>query len=125
MARILVVDDDRDVRTALVRILTKAGHEVAQAEDGGAALAAYRARPADLIITDMYMPAVDGVEVVARLVDEFPDARLIVISGGGQLEKEDVLDLARRLGARCTLTKPIDRRALLDAVNDVLGEVPP
>jgi CheY-like chemotaxis protein len=121
MARILVVDDDRDVRTALVRILTKAGHEVAQAEDGGAAIAAYRARPAHLIITDMYMPSVDGVEVVVRLVDEFPDARLIVISGGGQMEKEDVLDMARRLGARRTLAKPIDRAALLEAVDDVLG----
>jgi CheY-like chemotaxis protein len=121
MARILVVDDDRDLRGALVRILIKAGHEVVQAEDGGAALAAYRARPADVIITDMYMPAVDGVEVVVRLVDEFPDARLIVMSGGGQMEKEDVLDLARRLGARRTLAKPIDRVALLDAVNDVLG----
>jgi CheY-like chemotaxis protein len=125
MARILVVDDDRDVRGVLVRILTKAGHEVVQAEDGGAAIAAYRAHPADLIITDMYMPAGDGVEVVARLADEYPGARLIVMSGGGQLEKEDVLDLARRLGARRTLAKPIDRVALLEAVDDVLGEVPP
>jgi two-component system KDP operon response regulator KdpE len=120
MARILVVDDDADVRRAVVRLLTAAGHEVAQAEDGAAALAAYRAHSADLIITDMYMPAVDGVEVVARLLDEFPKARLIVMSGGGQVGKEDVLDLARRLGARRTLTKPIDRQELLEAVAEAL-----
>jgi CheY-like chemotaxis protein len=121
MARILVTDDDRDVRQALVRMLTGAGHDVVQAEDGGAALAAYRAHRPDVVITDMYMPAVDGVEVVARLMDEFPDARLIVMSGGGQVGKEDVLDLARRLGARRTLAKPVERQELLDAVNAVLG----
>jgi CheY-like chemotaxis protein len=121
MARILVVDDDRDVRKALVRILAREGHEVGEAEDGGAALVAYRAQRADLIITDMYMPTSDGVEVIAHLLDEFPDARLIVMSGGGQIEKEDVLDLARRLGARRTLAKPIDRKDLLEAVNAVLG----
>jgi CheY-like chemotaxis protein len=121
MARILVTDDDRDVRQALVRMLTGAGHDVVQAEDGGAALAAYRAHRPDVVITDMYMPAVDGVEVVARLMDGFPDARLIVMSGGGQVGKEDVLDLARRLGARRTLAKPVERQELLDAVNAVLG----
>lgn len=122
MARILVVDDDRDVRQTLVRILTAAGHEVTPAEDGGVGLAAYRARPADLVITDMYMPAVDGVEVVARLVSEFPEARVIVMSGGGQMAKGDVLEMARRLGARRALPKPIERADLLAAVNEILGE---
>jgi CheY-like chemotaxis protein len=121
MARILVVDDDRDVRSTLVRILAREGHEVEQAEDGGAALAAYRSRPADVIITDMYMPTVDGIEVIGALMSEFPEARLIVMSGGGQVGKEDVLDLARRLGAKQTLSKPIDRQELLAAVNAVLG----
>jgi CheY-like chemotaxis protein len=121
MARILVVDDDRDVRRALARMLASAGHQVTEAENGGAGLLAYRQSPTDLVITDMYMPDVDGVEVVARLTDEFPQARVIVLSGGGQLEKVDVLDLARGLGARRALAKPVDRNELLEAVNEVLS----
>jgi DNA-binding NarL/FixJ family response regulator len=74
-----------------------------------------------VIITDMYMPTVDGIEVIGALMSEFPEARLIVMSGGGQVGKEDVLDLARRLGAKQTLSKPIDRQELLAAVNAVLG----
>jgi CheY-like chemotaxis protein len=120
MAKILVVDDDADVRRAMARILSAAGHQVSEAGDGRGALALYRADPADLIITDMYMPHADGIEVVARLRDEFPNARIIVTSGGGPLDRADVLDMAQRLGAQRTLPKPVERADLLAAVDGVL-----
>ena len=72
MARILVVDDDRSVRAAITKILSKNGHEVVEAADGKSALALYRAAPADLVIMDVYMPEMDGIDTTVRLKQEFP-----------------------------------------------------
>jgi CheY-like chemotaxis protein len=120
MARILVVDDDEDFRRVLARMLTGAGHEVAEVGDGSHAIEAYRAQPSDLVLSDIYMPGVDGVEAIIRLRVEFPDIRIVAVSGGGYRDKEEVLDVAARLGARATLTKPLERRLLLKTVERVL-----
>jgi CheY-like chemotaxis protein len=122
VARILLVDDDADFRRATRRMLEHGGHEVIEAADGKSALERYAANPADLILTDVYMPGVDGIEAIIRLQQEFPNARIIATSGGGYRDKEDVLTTAARLGARRTLPKPVDRKALLDAVAEVLHE---
>lgn len=125
MARILLVDDDGEFRSVIRRMLVRDGHEVIEAADGSAALDRYRDQPADLIIIDVYMPGVDGIEAIIRLQQEFPDVRIIATSGGGYRDKEDVLNTAARLGARRTLPKPVDRQALLDAVAEVLREDQP
>lgn len=122
MARILVVDDDAEFRSVVRRILERGGHEVTEAGDGGAALDRYRDQAPDVIITDVYMPGVDGIETIIRLQHEFPDARIIATSGGGYRDQEDVLDTAAKLGARKTLPKPVDRHTLLNAVAQVLTE---
>jgi CheY-like chemotaxis protein len=122
MARILVVDDDEDLRRVAARMLTAAGHEVAEVADGSQAIDAYRAHPSDLVLSDIYMPGVDGVEAIIRLREEFPDIRIVAISGGGYRDQDEVLDMAARLGARATLTKPLERRTLLKTVERVLKE---
>lgn len=121
MARILLVDDDAAVRSALKRFLGSLGHDVVELEDGEAAVRVYRERPADLVITDAYMPRVDGLEAVIRLRGEFPGAKIVVMSGGGFRHKTDVLRLAADAGAVATLPKPIDLDELGKLVREVLG----
>jgi len=121
MTSVLVVDDDADIRGLLGRFLRGAGYEVREATNGMEATAAYRLHAADLVITDMYMPSADGIDVIVRLRSEFPDVRIVAMSGGGYLDKGHVLAFAERAGALRTLPKPFDRQSLLNAVTDALG----
>ena len=120
--RILLVDDDDAFRSALARTLTRAGYVIVEAVNGREALERYRAAPFDLVLSDIYMPGADGVEAMIRLQAEFPDARIIVMSGGGHMASESVLDLATRLGARAALGKPLATGALLQTIEDVLAK---
>ncbi len=121
MARILVVDDDASVRAVIRKILVGAGYEVVEAADGTAALRAYREHPADLVISDIFMPETDGVETTIRLREEFPDAKVVAITGGAyDFDKKHMLRVAEMLGAQRTLTKPLERSELLDVVQEVL-----
>lgn len=122
MARILLVDDDTEFRRVTRRMLEQAGHEVTEAPDGNIGMEQYRKEPAELVILDMYMPAVDGIEAIIRIQQEFPDVRILATSGGGHMDMKDLLDVAARLGARRTLSKPFSRDALLAAVAEVLTE---
>jgi CheY-like chemotaxis protein len=119
-ARILVVDDDPAVRHMIARLLDRAGYVTDEASNGLEAIERYRAAPADLVLTDMYMPGTDGIEGMIRLTAEFPGVRIVAMSGGGHLSQEDVLAAAARLGARSTLEKPVDSRLLLRVVAEVL-----
>ncbi|MBN2171819.1 MAG: response regulator [Candidatus Krumholzibacteriota bacterium] len=122
MARILVVEDDPQVRRMLRFTLMRAGHDVTEAADGAEGLRRCAEAAPDLVITDIIMPEVEGLETVKRLHDERPELPVIAISGGGQVAPQGYLDLARKLGAREAFTKPVDRDALLDAVRRLLTE---
>ncbi len=123
MARILIVDDDTSVRATMRKFLMAEGHEVVEAPDGTVALRAYREHPADLVITDIFMPETDGIETTIRLHQEFPDAKVVAISGGGyEFDKEHMLQVAARLGAVRVLAKPIAQSDLLDVVRELLAE---
>ena len=121
MARILVVDDDTDIRTLLCEFLERTEHEVVEAADGSIALALQRENPADLIITDIFMPQKEGTEFIMDLSVEFPSVKVIAISGGGNVGDVDYLDLAKNLGALKTFKKPFSQAALLAAVAELLG----
>src|SRR5688572_234064 len=84
MQRILVIDDDEQVRALLYEILDRAGFKVVEATNGVEGLKLYRAQPADLVITDLIMPEKEGVETILELRREFPDVRVVAISGGGR-----------------------------------------
>ena len=123
MATILLVDDDDAVRSLLHKALVAAGHEVEDAANGDIALAAYRRRPADLVITDLVMPDKDGFETIIALRRINPAAKIIAISGGGRRLGlgQLYLETAESIGAGRILAKPFTSAALLTVVSEVLA----
>ncbi len=121
MARILVIDDDPQIRTLLRKILERAGYEVIDAEDGVAGTDLYRESPTDLVITDILMPGKSGWEAILELRRDFPDVKIIAISGGGKLGPFSYLMMAKRFGARHIFSKPLQRNTLLAAVNELIS----
>jgi CheY-like chemotaxis protein len=110
VARILVVDDDEIIRLLLRTVLERRGHSVIEAENGDEGLRCYRSAPADLVITDIQMPVMDGLQMIQELRSAFPTAKIIAISGDrGQLA-------AAQTFSQGTFEKPLYMEALLDAV---------
>jgi CheY-like chemotaxis protein len=122
MARILIIDDEPQIRSMLRLMLERVGYEVAEAPDGIEGIRRYRENPVDLIITDLIMPNKDGIGMIIDLKKEFPKVKIIAMSGGGVNRPEGYLDGAKKLGAARTLTKPIDRDEMLKAVKETLKD---
>jgi CheY-like chemotaxis protein len=121
MPRILIVDDDPFARSMLQSMLTDAGYEVHEASNGREALGAYGERPADVVILDVLMPEMEGLETIQRLKQMDPDVSVIAISGGGRYGLVEHLRLAEGLGAVRTFYKPLDNGKLLAALRDLTG----
>jgi YesN/AraC family two-component response regulator len=120
MANILIIDDDQQILNMLSQILKRAGYEVVEALDGKQGLKLYRENPTDLIITDIIMPEKEGLETIMELQRDFPDVKIIAISGGGHNLAENYLYMARVLGVQRTFAKPIARDELLKSVSELL-----
>lgn len=117
MPSVLVVDDQDQVRQLIRETLEQAGYEVEEARDGKEGLERYRMKAVDLVITDILMPGQDGLEGIMALRREFPDSRVIAMTGGSEsVDLGNVSDIAKMLGARRTLQKPFDLKVLLDTV---------
>ncbi len=114
MARILVIDDDELIRALLRMTLEGAGHEVLEAANGRLGLELYREKSADLIITDIAMPELNGLELMLDLTKNFLNVKVIAMSG--IQESEGPLNVAKVLGARQTFQKPLDMEKLRSAV---------
>ena len=112
MARILIVDDDEMDRLLLRAILEREGHETFSAEDGQQAIGVFGGTEIDVVITDLQMPRVHGLELITVLREVSPRPAIIAISGTGS----DQLDMAKAVGADATLTKPVDPEELLAAI---------
>ncbi len=121
MANILIVDDDERIRKLLLRMLEGAGHDVAVAADGDAAIARFRQRGADIILADILMPGKDGIEMILELRREAPELKIIAMSGGGRIGPGCYLGIAEKLGASYTLAKPFSRDEVVAAVEEVLA----
>lgn len=122
MARILVIEDDNDVRESLRQVLEHVGYEVEEACDGDEGIERYREKQADLIITDIIMPKKEGIETITDLRVEFPDVKVIAISGGGRLGPEPYLELAKGFGANRIIMKPFTTAEILEAVQELLEQ---
>lgn len=123
MSRVLVIDDNADMRELLRAVLESAGYSVDLAADGALGLVLLRARPADVVLTDIFMPNQDGIETIARLRSEFPRSKVIAMSGGGRLVKgKDYLSTAGEIGAHALLRKPFDPEQLLRLLQELVGE---
>jgi DNA-binding response OmpR family regulator len=121
MARILIIDDDDQVRKMLRLTLNAAGFDVVEAQDGNVAMKFFRQDPlVDLVITDLIMPDKEGIETIIELRRDFPQVPIIAISGGGGIDPDDYLILAKKLGAKITLEKPFSRKDIIDAVNELI-----
>jgi CheY-like chemotaxis protein len=120
MADILIIDDDPGVLGILRRILEEAGHSVTDAPDGEVALRHYEGKPADLVVTDIFMPGMDGIEFLVHIRKTFPEARVLAMSGGGILSRDQALSDASLLGADEILQKPFSKAEVLEAVNKTL-----
>ncbi len=120
MAHILIIDDDTKILEMLRQTLEREGHEVVGALDGKEGLRLYRENPTDLIITDLIMPEKEGIETIMELYNDFPDVKIIAISGGGRLDPGQYLSMAKSFGAQYTFAKPVEREKLLKAVRELL-----
>ena len=121
MKRILVVDDEAQMRTMLAQMLADEGYEVQTAEHGEEGLAMVRQTRFDLVITDMIMPVKDGLKFIMELLKDYPDLKIMAISGGGAIKAERYLNMAGYLGDIATLEKPFKREVLLDMVTKQLA----
>jgi len=119
---IILADDDPDQRLALRLALELAGYSVREAADGEEALKLQRERLAPVLITDIFMPNTDGLEVVQIFKREFPATKIIVISGGGQRVTLDYLASVELMGVHATLQKPFKVEALLKLLQDLIPQ---
>jgi DNA-binding response OmpR family regulator len=119
MTRILLIEDDSTLRWFLYHNLIKEGYAVFDAVHGADGLLQLRKNPVDLVITDMLMPEMDGVETIQQLRRSFPGVKIIAISGGGMASPDHYLKIARKLGAGKTLKKPFTFPELLGAIHEL------
>lgn len=121
MARILIVDDDTAVRRALRKVLERDGHTLVEAENGRVGLQLMREKPADLVLADLFMPVMDGLEFISKLHQSYPDTRVLAISGSTYERRPRFLEIAGRMGNVRTLTKPVDAEELTAVVREMLA----
>ena len=122
MASVLIIDDDTSIRRVVRAALERAGHRVAEAGNGAEGMQRYRMAPADLVITDVFMPDQDGIETIQQLREEFPAARILAISGGSVAGTSGTLRDALLLGADATLAKPFTIEQLTRIIDGMLAE---
>lgn len=122
--KILVVDDDDQTRRLFRMVLEKAGYEVSEAANGRYALNHLDSEMVDLIVADIIMPDMEGLETIQHITKRFPTIKIIAISGGGKIGPDDYLKMARALGAHRALQKPIDPDDLQEAVRELLTPHP-
>ena len=122
MARIIVIDDEEEIRSLFKEILELSGHEVVECSNGREGLDHCRKSPADLIVTDLFMPEKDGLETIREFKKEFPETKIIAISGGSAAMKYDYLPGAKRFGAHRTYPKPVDLQELSEGVQELLDQ---
>lgn len=122
MALILVIDDEPLIRSLFQEILEQAGYDVLLACNGHEGLRLFRQTPADLVMTDVFMPEQDGLEVIKTLHHESPTVPIIAFTGN--VKGHNYLNVAKRLGAQRTMAKPFPATELIQVVQQQLRGAP-
>ncbi len=120
---ILVIEDEESLRSVVSRALSLDGYRVIEAANGREGVERFRRTFADLVITDIWMPDTDGLEATLQLTHDFPEVKIIAITGGSG--DRDCLGVAKFFGARRTFKKPFDMKELLAAVRETLEDQTP
>jgi two-component system response regulator (stage 0 sporulation protein F) len=118
MASIIIIDDQDQVRALLAAILDGDGHNVFEADNGSIGIELYRKHLPDVVITDIFMPDPDGLAFMGALMKEFPEAKVIAMTGGSG--EQEILNVAKVLGARQILLKPFTVQQVRDAVHSAI-----
>ena len=122
MNRILIIDDDEQIRLLLKQILEMSEYEVIDAPNENEGIRHFRKSQIDLIIMDMIMPEIDGMETITKLKQVFPNVKIIAISGGSRvMDPRDHLHYATQAGALHTFTKPFDIKEMLKVIEKLLS----
>ena len=119
--RVLIIDDDEQIRVLLQQMMEWAGFDVVVAENGKIAMQIQSQQPADLVITDLIMPEQEGLETISCLKKEYAGIKIIAISGGGRIGPEAYLPAALELGADRVFSKPFDVQEIVASVKELLG----
>ena len=120
MATILLVDDDELFRITVEQMLLKLGHGVVAASNGKEALRIYDCRTTQIVLTDLIMPDMEGLELIRELRQRDPYLKLIAMSGGGRNSADVYLPIAQTLGAVQTLVKPFSIEQLAASIQAIL-----
>lgn len=120
MALILIVDDDPMVRAIAIELLRDDRHAILEAADGAQALTLMERMPVDLVILDMLMPNVDGLETIQAMKGQNASAKILAISSGGILDSASLLRIAVTFGADAAMQKPLRMNSFRGAVNRLL-----
>jgi len=121
MSKILIIDDDNQMREMLRQMMDRAGYETSEAPNGKVGMQIMHSADVDLVITDLYMPEKEGLETVTELRRDFPQVKIIAISGGYRSGFGSHLPIAKELGADRIFKKPFGRDEILDAVRSLLA----
>ena len=122
MAHILVIDDEVQIREVLRTVLERVGYSVTEAADGNEGLQIFAEGAIDLVVTDIIMPEKGGIDTIMDLRRDFPEAKIIAISGGGMCGDVSYLDMAMGVGADRAIGKPFVLDEFLEAVETLLQE---
>ena len=120
MTRILVIDDDEQIREVLRQMLEESHFEVVAAATGEEGLKLFRENPVDLVITDIFMPGEGGFEVIRKLKKDFPNIKIIAITGIDLRDGIDAAALAKKYGAHRAFEKPFTQEQIVEAVQELL-----
>ena len=118
--KILVIDDDAHITRVLELKLKKQGYEIITAGNGKEGLKLIESDHPQVVITDIVMPEREGLEVITSIRKNFPDMKVIAISGGGGIEAQEYLKYASKLGAHLVFVKPFSCSEILEAVNELV-----
>jgi YesN/AraC family two-component response regulator len=124
MRRILIIDDESEVRNYLRVALERAGYQVLEADNGKTGVKLFRRSPVDLVVTDIFMPEKEGIETIRELRREFPELKILAVSGGiSGLEPGHYLKMAQKLGANAILEKPFHQNQFIESVRELLASL--
>ncbi|MCK5100308.1 MAG: response regulator [Desulfobacteraceae bacterium] len=119
MVHILIIDDDEQILTMLKQAIERKGYKVTTAINGKIGIKLYKETLADVVITDIVMPEMEGLEAIRTLRKKNKDIKIIALSGGGFVSPDEYLKLAKQFGAKYAFAKPVNLKELIDSIKEL------